>query len=217
MDLQKKKQQQTFLDGSVDHNSHRDYIVNRRSFTYCRLACGCGDPSAMKGKPPSPLRICLLESYVSAQRSFSTVFRSSTGGRLSEFCVQHCFENQQLETSWISYTAVLAGSLSPGGDIAVYVSDINQPSLPIPFLFCSCAYICLYGPFSCILFHTLSRQLSAFSLCSSGLISALLALSTKCLFSKVSFNPNIITHTRLMSFDRSNPEKLTDARAPLRA
>ena len=34
------------------------------------------------------------------------------------------------------------------------------------FLFCSCVCICLYGPFNCILFHELSRQLSAFSLCS---------------------------------------------------
>ena len=42
------------------------------------------------------------------------------------------------------------------------------------FLFCSCVCFCLYGPFNCISFHKFSRQLSAFSLCSSGLISALL-------------------------------------------
>ena len=46
------------------------------------------------------------------------------------------------------------------------------------FLFCSCVYFCLYGPFNCISFHEFSRQLSVFSLCSSGLISALLVLST---------------------------------------
>ena len=59
----------------------------------------------------------------------------------------------------------------------------NQPSLPtlffyfyffIPLLMCS-----LYGPFNRISFHKFSRQLFAFSLsCSSGLISALLVLST---------------------------------------
>ena len=43
-------------------------------------------------------------------------------------------------------------------------------------LFCSC--FCLCGPFNCISFHKLSRQLSAFSLSSSGRTPALLALST---------------------------------------
>ena len=59
-------------------------------------------------------------------------------------------------------------------------------------LFRSCVSFCLHGPFSCILFHTLSRQLSAFSLCSSSLIFALLALSTTYFFMNVSFSPDII-------------------------
>ena len=45
------------------------------------------------------------------------------------------------------------------------------------FLFCSCVCFCLYGPFNSISFHKFSRQLFAFSLCSSGLNSALLILS----------------------------------------
>ena len=49
-------------------------------------------------------------------------------------------------------------------------------------LFRSCVSFCLYGPFNCILFHTFSRQLSTFSLCSSGLISALMVPSTIYLF-----------------------------------
>ena len=60
------------------------------------------------------------------------------------------------------------------------------------FLLCSCVCFCLYGPFNCISFHTFSSQLSVFLLCSSGLIFALLVLSTICLFMKVSFSPNII-------------------------
>ena len=59
-------------------------------------------------------------------------------------------------------------------------------------LFCSCVYFCLYSPLNSISFHKVSRQLSAFSLCSSGLISALLVLSTNYLFMKVSFSPDII-------------------------
>ena len=45
-------------------------------------------------------------------------------------------------------------------------------------LFYSCVFFCLYGPFSCISFLKFSQQLSPFSLCSSGLITALLVLST---------------------------------------
>ena len=59
-------------------------------------------------------------------------------------------------------------------------------------LFCSCVYFCLYGPFNCILLHKFSRQLSLFSHCSSGLISALLVLSAIYRFMTVSFSPNII-------------------------
>ena len=60
------------------------------------------------------------------------------------------------------------------------------------FLFCSCVCFCLDGRFNCISFHKFSRQLSAFSLCSSGLISALMVLSSIYLFMKVSFSPDII-------------------------
>ena len=60
------------------------------------------------------------------------------------------------------------------------------------FWFCSCVCFCLYVPFNCISFHKFSRQLFAFLLCSSGLISALLALSAACLFMKVSLSPDII-------------------------
>ena len=57
------------------------------------------------------------------------------------------------------------------------------------FLFCVC---CLYGPSNCISFPKFSRQLSAFLLCCSGYISALLFLSIIYLFMKVSFSPDII-------------------------
>ena len=44
-------------------------------------------------------------------------------------------------------------SPSSGGDVVVYVKDINQPSLPTPFLFCSWVCFCLYSLFSRISFH----------------------------------------------------------------
>ena len=54
----------------------------------------------------------------------------------------------------------------------VYVfCNINQPNLSTPFPL-TCAYFCLFGPFNYISFHKLSQQFSAFSHCSSDLVSA---------------------------------------------
>ena len=68
-----------------------------------------------------------------------------------------------------SSSCVPVGSPSRGGDVAVYVFDIRACPL-LFFTLCSCVFFFgLYGPFSYISFHKFSRQLSAFSLCSSGL------------------------------------------------
>ena len=83
--------------------------------------------------------------------------------------------------------------LYAGGDAAVYVFDINQPSLPTPVYSVLCVCFCLYGPLNCISFHKFSRQLFAFSLCPPGLISVLLVLSAMFFFfMKVSFSPDIV-------------------------
>ena len=84
-----------------------------------------------------------------------------------------------------------ANSTSRSGDVAVYVSDINQSICPLPCILFLCLFL-FNGPFNCISFHKYSRQLSAFSLCTSSLISALLLLSTIYLFMKVSFCLDII-------------------------
>ena len=77
-------------------------------------------------------------------------------------------------------------------DVAVY-AFWHKPTEPAhSFLVCSCLYFCLYGPFNCTAFHKFSRQLSAFSLCCSGLISACLALSTMYLFMKVSLSSDFV-------------------------
>ena len=83
----------------------------------------------------------------------------------------------------LSPAIVPTGWLLRGGDVA---------ELAHSFLFCSCDYFCLYGPFNCISFHKFSRRLSAFSLCSSDLISAVLVLSTLYLFIEVPFSPDVI-------------------------
>ena len=96
----------------------------------------------------------------------------------------------------IQFSSVQFSPLGPhepvGGDVAVCLWH-KPTELARSFIFCSCVCFCLYGPFYCISFHNFSRQLSsAFSLCSSGLISALLVRSTAYLFMKVSFSPDII-------------------------
>ena len=100
-------------------------------------------------------------------------------------------------SAWISVVvrsfstcSVPADSPSRGGDVAVYVLDINQPSLPTLLILFLCVCFCLYDSFNCISFHEFSRQLSAFSLSSSGLISAFLVLSAIYLFMKVSLSPD---------------------------
>ena len=67
-------------------------------------------------------------------------------------------------------------------------------SLPTPFYSVLVSIFFLYGPFNCISFHKFSRQVSVFSLCSSGwsYFSALLVLSAIYLFMKDSFSPDII-------------------------
>ena len=84
--------------------------------------------------------------------------------------------------------SVPAGSPSRGGDVTFHVWH-KPTDLAHSFLFCSCVYFCFCVRFNCISFHKFFRQLSAFSLCSSGLISALLVLWTIQLFMKVSLSP----------------------------
>ena len=90
-----------------------------------------------------------------------------------------------------SEARVPAGSPSRRGDVTVDVWH-TPAELALSFLFCTCVNFCLYGPFNCISFHKFSRQLSVFSLCSFGLISALLVLSIINLFMKVSLSPDNI-------------------------
>ena len=93
--------------------------------------------------------------------------------------------------SWLLLLlCISAGSPSYGGNIVVYVCWHKPTEHAHSFLFCSW-HLCLYNPFNCICFHKFSWQFSIFSLCSSGVTSALLVLWTICLFVKVSFSPDI--------------------------
>ena len=70
-----------------------------------------------------------------------------------------------------------AGSTSRGEDVGVNVFDTNQPSLPTPFysVFVS---VSVFMALSTVFHFINSPDKSAFSVCSFGLISALLVLST---------------------------------------
>ena len=120
------------------------------------------------------MRICTKTNYARSSKTFSPLL----------------FARHIRELLFIFMT-VPVGSPSRGGNVTVYIYDINQLSLLTPF-YSVLVSISVYGPFNCISFHKFSRQHSAFSLFSPGLISAILVLSTIYLFIKVSFSLRII-------------------------
>ena len=63
--------------------------------------------------------------------------------------------------NWVN--SILEDPPSRGGGVTVYVKDINQPSMPTPFLFCSCVRFCLLGPLNCTLHSINSPDNSPFS------------------------------------------------------
>ena len=83
------------------------------------------------------------------------------------------------------------GSPSGGGDVAVYVFVINQPGLPTPF-YSVLVSISVFMALSTVFHFINSPNNSPLSHSSSGLLSALLVLSTTYLFMKVSFSPDVI-------------------------
>ena len=103
-------------------------------------------------------------------------------------------------------STVPLGSPSHGGDVEVYVFDINQPSLPTPF-YSVLASISVFMALSTTFHsHKSSQLLSIFWFCSSSHISALLILSSTYLFMKISFSPDIIPSGWLGSKDQlTNP------------
>ena len=91
----------------------------------------------------------------------------------------------------IHLLSVLVGSPSQGGDVVAYVFNINQPSLPTPF-YSVLVTVSVFMALLTVFLSINSPDISTFSLCASGLISALLVLSAICLFMEVSLNPDLI-------------------------
>ena len=67
---------------------------------------------------------------------------------------------KRLPFNLLSAQAVPPGSPSRGGEVSVYVPDINQPSLPSPFYSVLVSISAFYCPFTCISFHRFSRDRS---------------------------------------------------------
>ena len=114
-------------------------------------------------------------------------FGRTNGMKLFWYLISFMKFYRKFQTNCNLFVIVPAGTPSRGGDVRVCVFDINQPSLPTPFILFLCLFLS-YGPLTCISFHKFSRQLSVFSLCSPSLISASLVLSTVYLFLNVSLN-----------------------------
>ena len=94
----------------------------------------------------------------------------------------------------ITHLTVFCGSrglTSRAGDVAVDVFDINQPSLSASF-YSLLASFSVFMALSTVFYSITSPDNSPLSHCSSGLLSALLVLSTRYLLMKVSFSPDLI-------------------------
>ena len=97
----------------------------------------------------------------------------------------HSVQRSSQRTSWGHQFSPRGLTFTWWGCYGLCSQHKPKEASPLLFILFLCLFLS-YGPFTCILFHRFSRQLSAFSLCSSGLLSALLVLSTVCLFLKVS-------------------------------
>ena len=82
-------------------------------------------------------------------------------------------------------------SPSRGGDVAVYVFDINHLSLATPF-YSVLVSVSVFMALSTAFYSINFPDNSLLSHCSPGLISAVLVLSTIFLFVKVSLSPDVI-------------------------
>ena len=134
--------------------------------TGCKIICGAPTTLAVK-----ELMMMMMLTTVVTSSSFPVLLASSHHG-LDSVVLGKAF-------GFTSCYIVIRtpASLPPrGGDVTVYVWH-KPTERAHSFLFCSCVYFCLYGTFNCILFHTFSKKLSVFSLCSSGLNSAISVLS----------------------------------------
>ena len=91
------------------------------------------------------------------------------------------------------FVLVFAGSPSRGGDVTVYVVDINKPSLPAPFFYSVLVSVSVFRALLTVFYSINSPDNSPISHSrSSDLNSALLVLSTICLFIKVFLSPDVI-------------------------
>ena len=122
---------------------------------------------------------------INTPNSASSVFQSNRTSKSASSLLH--LSKRFGHPSWIP-----ASSPSRGGDVAVHVFGINQPNLPSPFYFVL-VFKSVFMALSTAV-HSISSPSNSlpFSLCSSGLISVLLVLSTIYLFAKVSLSPDII-------------------------
>ena len=137
---------------------------------------GCGDSEKLSGVGlavyiDTEWTSCLTRSYINSRRQRACLFVCLFVCYLSH-CQRHCL------LRFFFFQTLMFNSI--------------QCLCYAVRLYCSCVYFCLYDPFNRISLHKLSRQLSAFSFCSPGLISVLLVLSTTSLFMKVSLSSDII-------------------------
>ena len=121
----------------------------RRVLDQSVIHCSCHLKASVLWKV-SCLRVIEVEVV------FLFVIRSTIPRGMHTFVMQSCIY-------YLHNTTVLAGSPSRGGDVAVYVFDINQPSLPTPFSYSVLVSISVFMSLSTVFHSIKSPDISPFS------------------------------------------------------
>ena len=91
---------------------------------------------------------------------------------------------------FFSINVVSTGSPSHGGDVAVYVFDISQPSLPTPF-YSVLMSVSVFMALSTVFYAIISPETLRFLTLFFRSYLCLIGPSTTYLFLKVSFSPDV--------------------------
>ena len=135
---------------------------------YCRTSegnCSCSLPVAWSCSGDPPNAVC-----TETRRRTDCPKRAANWIRLSNQYLTpkpiSSYGAASTPSGRIAWAATL-GMTSPRAHlhvVGIMWFMLWTTELVLSFLFCSCDYFCLSGPFSCISVHKFSRQLSVFSL-----------------------------------------------------
>ena len=146
---------------------------------------GRDGPGGILGSPPTPTSIyglvCQKSTFVSHEN----------GAPGATILTKFVTSQARLPCVAAVYVTSPRAHLHVVGMIRFMSLTYKPTQLAHSFLFCSCVFFCLYGPFNCISFHKFSLN-SPLSHSLLKIFFCLLVLSAIYLFMKVFLSPDII-------------------------